>query len=288
MKNRIFVITSFAFIVLFITACKKKKEETPQHIAKLHFRFRFDSTQVRLDNLGNPVGVASGNAAQSPRFRKMSAHYVEFAPNKYTQIGQGYIAYHATETNAGGSTAIEFSKSNPVGNNEVFLSIPFKDIPKGTYEYLRVSLAYQNYDVRFKFSGNMFDGTVASFIGYNTYIQQYKVKDSIVTVNANKLQGYWAFETFYNVTQGQATGTTVVNPIASTSPIPAGSCVVTAAFPSPFTVTGNETSDKTIIVSLSVNKSFEWREVNVDNVWEPAVGENVVDMGIRGMLLEVQ
>ncbi|MDW8347259.1 MAG: hypothetical protein RML94_09905 [Bacteroidia bacterium] len=234
------------------------------------------------------MGVASGNAAQNPAFNKMSAHYVEFAPNRYTQLGQGYIAYHAPETNAGGSTAIEFNKCRPVGNNEVFLSIPFKDIPKGTYQYLRVSLAYQNYDVKFKFGTNLYKGTVASFIGYNTYIQQYKVKDSTITINGNRLQGYWAFETFYNVIQGQAPNTTVVNPIASTSPIPPGSCVVTAAFAVPFTVTGNETSDKTIIVSLSTNKSFEWREVNFDNIWEPAIGENVVDMGIRGMVLEVQ
>jgi hypothetical protein len=288
MKKFVFVLSICAIMLLFVTACKKKKEETPQNNAKLHLKFKFDSTQVRLDNFGNPVGVASGNAAQSPKFNKMSAHYVEFAQNMYTQIGKGYIAYHATETNAGGGTAIEFSKCKPVGNNEVFLSIPFKDIPKGTYEYLRVSLAYQNYDVKFKFSGNMFNGTVASFIGYNTYIQQYKVKDSSVTVNANKLQGYWAFETFYNVIQGQAPGTTVVNPIAATSPVPAGSCVVTAVFPTAFTVTGNENSDKTIIVSLSTNKSFEWREVNADNIWEPAVGENVVDMGIRGMLLQIQ
>ena len=288
MKKSAFGICVFATLFLFITACKKKKEETPQNTAKLYLKFKFDSTQVRLDNLGNPVGVAAGNAAQSPKFNKMSAHYVEFAQNMYTQIGQGYVAYHAPETNAGGSTAIDFSKSNPVGNNEVFLTIPFKDIPRGTYEYLRVSLAYQNYDVKFKFAGNMYNGTVASFIGYNTYIQQYKIKDSTVTVNANKLQGYWGFETFYNITQGQAPGTTVVNPIAATSPIPAGSCVVTAAFPTAFTVTGNETSDKTIIVSLSTNKSFEWKELNANNIWEPAAGENVVDMGIRGMLLQVQ
>lgn len=288
MKKSAFGICVFATLFLFVTACRKKKEETPQNMAKLYLKFKFDSTQVRLDNLGNPVGVAAGNAAQSPKFNKMSAHYVEFAQNMYTQIGQGYVAYHAAETNAGGSTAIDFSKSNPVGNNEVFLTIPFKDIPKGTYEYLRVSLAYQNYDVKFKFAGNMYNGTVASFIGYNTYIQQYKIKDSTVTVNANKLQGYWGFETFYNITQGQAPGTTVVNPIAATSPIPAGSCVVTAAFPTAFTVTGNETSDKTIIVSLSTNKSFEWKELNANNIWEPAAGENVVDMGIRGMLLQVQ
>jgi hypothetical protein len=36
-------------------------------------------------------------------------------------------------------------------------------------------------------------------------------------------------------------------------------------------------------VSISTNKSFEWNEVVNDGKWEPAKGENVVDMGIRGI-----
>lgn len=287
MKPLLFIL-SLGTLLFTFSACKKKKEEETPKSANLILKFKFDSTQVRLDGLGNPNPVASGNAGQCPQFRKMSAHYVEFAQNQYTALGSGYVAYHAAETTVGGGTAIDFSKSNPVGQNGTFLTIPFKNIPASTYQYLRVSLAYQNYDVKFKFSGSMYTGTVASFIGYNSYIQSHKVKDSTITLNANRSQGYWAFETFYNLTQGQAPATTVPNPIASTSPIPAGSCVVTAAFSSPLTITGNETTDKTITVSLSTNKSFEWKEVNIDGIWEPAVGENVVDMGIRGMLLQVQ
>ena len=90
------------------------------------------------------------------------------------------------------------------------------------------------------------------------------------------------------VEQGQAPGTTVVNPLFATSPIPAGSCVVTGSFPVPLTLTGNETEDVVITVSLSTNKSFEWLETDGDNVFEPANGETVVDMGIRGMQPIVQ
>jgi hypothetical protein len=53
-------------------------------------------------------------------------------------------------------------------------------------------------------------------------------------------------------------------------------------------ITGNETGDVVITVSLSTNKSFEWTETDGDNVWEPLHGEAVTDMGIRGMVPIVQ
>ena len=88
-------------------------------------------------------------------------------------------------------------------------------------------------------------------------------------------------------TSGQAPdgATTVVNPLFASSPIPQGSCVVTAAFaPGKLKITGTETTDIVVQVSLSTNKSFEWTEVVSDGRWEPARGEQVVDMGIRGMI----
>jgi hypothetical protein len=63
---------------------------------------------------------------------------------------------------------------------------------------------------------------------------------------------------------------------------------VTAAFVNgagnKLVITGNETSDIVVEVSLSTNKSFEWTEVVADGKWEPSKGEQVVDMGIRGMV----
>jgi hypothetical protein len=90
--------------------------------------------------------------------------------------------------------------------------------------------------------------------------------------------------------------TTVVNPNFANSPIPAGSCVVTAKFTnnlgttaSPLIITGSETNDIIITVSLSTNKSFEWLEVGApDGYYKPDAGEKPIDMGIRGMLPKVQ
>jgi hypothetical protein len=291
------------FSAVLISGCKKSSPGE----ARLIFKLKFDSMQPRLNNLGQPAAMVAGNAGQSPVFNKMSAHYIELAPSAFTALGGGAVLYKAAETTSGGNKAIDFEQSTPVGNNEVFYSTAIKNIAPGNYEWLRVSLAYQNYDIKYYIdtviSGIIikqeYTGTVASFIGYNTYIKNYTIKNQSLTVNANKKQGYWGFETVMNFaginypysTSGQAPegSTTVVNPLFATSPIPAGSCVVTAAItPGKLTITGNETQDIVMEVSLSVNKSFEWTEVVPDGRWEPGKGENVVDMGIRGMIPKIK
>lgn len=310
MKKNIILLVILSTVVIAFNGCKKKEVDEPQTRitpvptptptptpaeAQLIFKFKFDSTQVRLDAFGQLSTIPSGNAALSPVFNKMGAHYIELAQTALTQLGAGRVLYHAEETTAGGATAIDFSKSVLKGQNEAFFSMKIKDITPGTYEWLRVSLSYQNYDIRYK-SGSIYGtGTIASFIGYNTYITNYNINTQNVTVNANKLQGFWGFETnvagINYTSSGQAPpgATTVPNPIAATSPIPAGSCVVTAAFidnngaNKPLVITGNESNDIVITVSLSTNKSFEWQDVTPDGYFEPAAGDAVVDMGIRGM-----
>lgn len=303
------LVTTLALLaVIGFSSCSKENNNNPGDGPKLVLKFKFDSTQARLNNIGQPAVIPAGHAGQSPIFNKMSAHYVELAPTALTALGAGKVLYHAIETNAGGSTAIDFEKAKFAGNNETFFSIPLKDITPGQYEWLRVSLAYQNFDVKYYIdtviSGltikQEFPGTAAGFIGYNTYIKTLTIKNQSLAVNANKLQGFWGFETTVNfgvnytyTTSGQAPAgaTTVPNPIFATSPIPAGSCVVTGAFvnaPSNrLTITGTETSDIVIEVSLSTNKSFEWTEVINDGKWSPSKGESVVDMGIRGMIPRV-
>jgi hypothetical protein len=227
----------------------------------------------------------------------MAAHYIELATGDLTPLGAGQVLYIAPETNAGGSTAIDFSKSSVVGQNETFFSIPLNLVPSGSYKWLRVSLAYQNYDIRFKSGSYQGIGTIASFIGYNTYISKYKIKTAEISVNNDKLQGYWGFEStipflgVYTTTgQAPAGATTVVNPLAATSPIPAGSCVVTGFFvdnnnqSKNLIIDGSHTEDIVITVSLSTNRSFEWQENSSDNLFDPTEGDIVVDMGVRGMI----
>lgn len=298
-------ILPFLFVALALSACRKEPsspapapDPTPGG-PRLVLKFRFDSTQVRLNNFGQPATVPPGRAAQSPRFNKMSAHYVEFAPHALTPLSGGRVVYHAPETTAGGGSAIHFSQSVLAGDGEVFLDLPLSSLTPGSYEWLRVSLAYQNYDIDFRYTDTQFgtgtydlQGTVASFIGYNTYIGSFLVNQQSVTVNGNRPQGFWAFEVIDPLIptapitgQAPAGATTVPNPLFATSDIPPGSCVVTGAFAQPLVITGNESEDLVITVSLSTNMSFEWMD-NGDGLYEPGPPANdvVVDMGVRGLI----
>lgn len=255
-------------------------ETGPQLIVK----FKFDNTQVRLDNFGLPETIPVGNAAQSPNFNTMSAHYIELAPTAFTALGAGEIIYKGDETTDGGSNAVDFQSAKVVTENETFLSIPLSSIQAGTYDWTRISLTYQNYDIAFLYQGNDYTGTLASFVGFNNYITSHQVNTQTVAVNDNKLQGYWAFETLGTTSEGNAPATTVPNPLSATSPVPAGSCVVTGEFSGGLTITGNETENVVVTMSLTTNNSFEWTEVTADGKFEPDNGEQVVDMGFRGLV----
>ena len=275
------IVGAFAFF-----SCEDSDDvsEEPHLIVK----FQFDPNQVRLNNLGQPATIPSGHAAQSPDFTKISAHYFELAPTAYTQLTEGTVLYHADETTQGGSVAIDFSKAVVVGEGEAFLRIPLSQVAQGNYEYVRVSLAYQEYTISVRNAGTDYLGKLASFVGYNSYITTHSIGNNSFPVNANRLQGYWAFalNDFPYATSGQAPAgaTTVPNPIAATSPIPSGSCVVTGKFAQNLIINGNETRDVVITLSLSSNNSFEWQEVTSDGKYEPSIGENVVDMGLRGLI----
>lgn len=314
MKKSIYFIGVFS--VLAFTSCKKEKPAPEEPITetgpRLIFQYDFDTSQVRLDGFGQPVDVPNGHGAQNPIMNSMTAHYIELAQGAFTPVGQGTVIYHAEETSTGGENAIVFAKTKMVAKGETFFSIPLKNITPGEYEYLRVSVGYQNFDVKYYVDTTLvvagipdiviaqeFPGTIASFIGFNSYITNYKIKTETVQVNGNKKQGYWGFETktnymgypinFQTTGQSPAGATTVVNPIAGSSPIPAGSCLITGKFPTnKLKITGNETQDIIIRVSMSTNKSFEWVDTNSNGKWDVTKGESVVDMGLRGMIPYIQ
>jgi len=293
MKFQSIIVTAFAMLV-FQSCQKINSSGSGNSEAKVNFIFKFDSTQVRLNAFGQPSPMPAGNAGQSPRFNAMSAHYVELAPSEFTALGAGAILYKAPQVTTGGAIAIDFSNSKFAGNNQIFLSVPVKSFAAGSYNWLRISLAYQNYNIYMNTSGQTIDATLASFIGFNTYLGSYKVKDSTVVINANKAQGYWGLEGKFSgfgfLVTGQAPSgaTTVPNPLFASSPVPQGSCVVTAQFTTAFVVTGTETKDINIIVSLSTNKSFEWIDVDHNGTYDPNNGDQVIDMGIRGMIPVIQ
>ncbi len=293
-------------LAISLVSCKKKtteEEDGHTHTApRLIFKFKFDSTQARLNSAGVVSTLPANHRAQCPKFNKMSAHYIELSGD-LDSVGKGRVLYRAPEVTTGGSLAIDFNQSVRVGDGQEFFSIPLSQVAAGTYKWLRVSVAYQNYDIKYKntvIPSGYGTGTIASFIGFNTYINNYTIKDSSVHIGGNRLQGYWGFETTVlgtkYVSSGQSGVTTVPNPNLANSPIPAGSCLVTGQFlaangaNSPLIIQGNEEHDIIVTVSLSTNNSFEWEENGGDNYFEPtntgnpSVQDTVVDMGIRGMI----
>jgi hypothetical protein len=299
------------YILLFISvlalfSCKKDNTTTTS-TSKMAFQFQFDATQTRLNNLGNPATLPSGNAAQTPDFKQLSVHYIELAQDKYTSLGKGAIVYKGAEITKNGESAVDFDKAAVSGQNQVFASINLKDLAPGTYEWVRASVTYQNFDIKFNANGlpvvgdlKNQSGTVASFVGFNTFLTKIKPKTKELSVNLAKKQGFWAFETnltspydsYNQIYSGDAPSgaTTVVNPLAATSPIPAGSCVVTGKFLTPLVVTGKETKDITVTLSFSVNKSLEWKDSNANGQLDwyadqtKNKNETIVDMGLRGLI----
>ena len=150
MKKLVVLFTFFLIIISFFSCDDSdNKAEEPHLIIK----FQFDPNQARLNNLGQPASVASGNAAQTPVFNAISAHYFELAPTAFTQLGNGTILYHAPETIDGGEVAIDFERAIIVSEGETFLKIPLSQVAQGNYEYVRVSLSYHDYNVTVRSNG---------------------------------------------------------------------------------------------------------------------------------------
>ncbi|OMP32105.1 hypothetical protein [Mangrovimonas sp. DI 80] len=282
-----FLKLSILAVITMMLSCSEDQDDNIQSTEpNLIIKLKFDPTQERLNNLGQPASIPEGNAAQSPTISRMSANYIEFAPDPYTPLGEGEVIFMGPETTAGGANAIDFQNATFGADGDVFLSIPLSQVTSGTYEWVRVSLAYQEGEIDLLVNGAEYTGTLASFVGYNTYITSFNLNGSTFDINDNRLQGFWAFEVEGYTSEGQAPegATTVPNPLFDSSPIPQGSCVVTGEFEEGFTITGNETQDIEVTLSFSINNSFEWNEVNFDGKYEPAAGEQVVDMGLRGLI----
>lgn len=297
-------LLGFLALGCWMSICSCDKDVTTFNRA--YFTVTFSPDQQRLNNFGEPVSLAAGNAAQSPAMQFMSVHYIELMPDSLVPYKDGITLFSAPETNLGGEQAIHFDESILAENGVSFANVQLSRIPPGTYHYIRASVAYQQYAIAFDVQevpvlGTLTgqQGIIASFVGYNTYISTLTIDQKSIDINANKSQGFWGFETqltgaaapYNSIYTGQSPegATTVVNPLHATSPIPAGSCVITGRFYQPLIVEEGETRDLNLVFSFSTNQSFEWVDVNANGVWDihatnPEETEQVVDMGLRGLI----
>lgn len=286
----------------------------------IHFSFDFDETLPRLGNDGSPSPLPSGHAGQAPDFHSQSIHYIELITSPYTQYGDGEVLYVGNETDLGGDTAIYHDIGLFASSNEIFFSYPISKIATGNYTWIRTSVAYQEYTILWNLLGmsestgfikNLTNnqGTFASFLGYNTYITDVTLNNMTINVDDDELQGFYVFayalnheylgSAFDGITYGEGAGsTTVPNPLSSTSPIPAGSCVVTGEIKGGLyfsTDSHDDDDERDILVTLrySTNASFEWEDNNNNGMWDlysddvNKSSEQVVDMGTRGLWPEI-
>lgn len=310
-------------LALLFTACTKGTGER-----YLIFKFKFDPTMPHQNSYGRDTTIGWGNAAQTPTINSIAADYIELSNTDSTKLGSGLILLQSPLFKDYRDSAIDINKLTFTKEGEAFFTIPLTAVAPGTYNNLRLSVAYQNFNVDYKldtaissfiapngvtypagnFSG-MFNGTVASFIGYNNYVDKNgiyintKLTDKI---NDFAPQGYWALETIigsgsHNYPALSLTDrtyyTTVVNPFHDKIAMPTPSSIITGAFMGykydktgmtaptqtikPLVITGAETESIVIECNLSTNKSFEWRDDISNGNWEPFKGEPVVDMGFR-------
>ncbi|MBC8045280.1 MAG: hypothetical protein H7Y00_00645 [Fimbriimonadaceae bacterium] len=307
MKKNNLKYIAFIFIYIPLMSCNKDVKD----FTYINFEFQFSETQERLNNDGEPSIIPLGNAAITPVIHGMGVNYIELSHDEFTPYKEGQIVYKGHETMEGGSLSIDFDSCVVKGAGDPFYKFNVNKLAPGTYNYVRVSVAYQNYDIQFNalnipVVGDLLNqtGTIASFIGSRTYIRNLVVKNLSTDIYADKEQGFWAFETgftspydSYNaIYTGQAPegATTVVNPISATSPIPPGSCVVTGKFTQPLVITGAESDnsnqqDLYISLSFSISQSFEWVDLNANGEWDidvsnPDETELVADMGVRGLI----
>lgn len=262
-------------------------------------RLKFDSTQARLNDLGQLSSPGAGTGAQCPVVKKMSIDYIELMPNANTVPGGGIVIYKANESTCGGAKAINFCKGYVIGENEVLVAVDLNTIPAGSYPWIRISIAYQELVVQAQsISTGKTGATLAGFSGGLTYLSKTKIQNTVLTPTlggtGNKNRGYWmyyqdVFNTAYRL-EGQAPHTTIVNsnPQAiNTSSLSYvyGQFVNSTTMNTEALVIGsNETNNREIILSLSTNKSIEWTEITNDGLFQPEIGENILDFGCRGLL----
>jgi hypothetical protein len=284
-------------------SCQKKAD------AKIHFIVKFDPLQERLNANGTVAPVLAGRATQTPSMNQIGVECLEVAANNSTPVGKGVSIFQVAPKANSGEIMTQFDQLKMVKDGEIIASVPMKQLGVGKFEYVRLAVAYQNFDVLFSmqevpFAGNFTDerGTFAVFLSKSNFIGSHTVASKTERVDGSKPQGYWVFETKFpsayatlnRLFSGKVPDSTLtfVNPLHQTAPLPAGSNFITGRFDTPLSITGQENQDITVTLTLSTNKSFEWDEsIYKNGKWDsnaqantgtPSV-ERIVDVGFKGL-----
>lgn len=261
----------------------------------LIFRFRTDSTLPRLNAAGALSPLAPGNGGQSPLAFSLAAEYIELMPEANTLPGQGVLLYAAPQSSCGGSAATNYCKLRLVQDSAVLCAVDLHAIPPGTYKWIRVAVASAAYTIRSRTNstGNIL-GDFSAFYAEQCYLTKIRMSNTVLTpslgASGNKSRGYYVFgqNVFgqYLAFDAYAPSTTVVNgntAQADTRFMYAEFTNASGTAANPLQISGTENSKHEIELIFGSKACFEWKEVTKDGIFQPEIGEFVLDFGFRNL-----
>ena len=214
--NKFFVI---ALTALAFVSCTKGTNER-----YLILKVKFDPTSAPLNDSGFLYATPVGNGALTPTYNSMAPAYIELAPDlgtpdstvPYKSDFKYTLFSSENATDNFGHSGVRYTSLQITKDGEAMVSIPLNTITPGTYRFLRLAVAYQNFDILYKLDStvsNLYhNGTLypsASFYGmYHASISAFSDSTffdngftvSNYTVNnmppkTVKKSGFYGFET---------------------------------------------------------------------------------------------
>jgi hypothetical protein len=286
-----FHIYKYAFVLAvtcILFSCGKKDDDhrpIPKIPPYTHLtvRIHFDSLQDRLDNYGNISAVPVGHGAQSPAFNSVSIGFIELLTDSTIPYQEGINIYNGTLAINASDTGYTCCTNLLEDGSEFQTNIDSPYIP-GTFKYVRIYFVYENYNVSYFSNGAIYQGAVAAFLSPKTLAYYYRIGDSTITGATVKLNGEWMLEVdtpgYGTILQDRAAATQP-NVLYNSLVPPSGGCIVTCRIDPELTL--GDLDSRTITLSISSNKCFEWTEHSDPNYFEPFNGDTIVDVGIRGV-----
>lgn len=245
----------FGLILLFYNySCKDEEPVNKRYpsFSYLDIQIKFDSTQERLDSFGNISSIPSGHGAISPIMNSVSIGHIELLTDSTIAYGNGVSVLY--QGHAQNGTHGYNCCHNAFEENRGFQTTLSENESNKTFNWIRADFVYQNYRIPYSINGQVYQGTLASFLAPVTFGYYFQLQDSVYDEYSIQYNGRWYLEVDtpgYGVILTDSALTLAPNELFNSSPVPGGGCIVTCKIDPPLYV-GNPGS-KSFTISLTTN-----------------------------------